>query len=197
MFNFMVICQRLVSHGKLWEERIIIVKIISLMKMRIKCPHYVYSLLKLIISLSHNWKGIWRSFHTRFNILRSTITFWMSCWNSLLHKFSGYMSVNIYILPLCVATPYRLMCGYSVSGWYSFFSAYPATTKLHGVLNQTITVWVINPVVTIRTTRCNINPYPTAFPYGNGMVLHFYQQQESSTTKTVHKVINKGLKTYV
>ena len=38
------------------------------------------------------------------------------------------------------------------------------------------------------------NPYPTAFPYGNGMVLHFYQQQESSTTKTVHKVINKGLK---
>ena len=42
-----------------------------------------------------------------------------------------------------------------------------------------------------------INPYPTAFPYGNGMVLHFYQQQESSTTKTVHRVINKGLKTYV
>ena len=41
------------------------------------------------------------------------------------------------------------------------------------------------------------NPYPTAFPYGNGMVLHFYQQQESSMTKTVHRVINKGLKTYV
>ena len=41
------------------------------------------------------------------------------------------------------------------------------------------------------------NPYPTAFPYGNGMVLHFYQQQESSTTKTVQKVINKGLKAYV
>ena len=46
-------------------------------------------------------------------------------------------------------------------------------------------------------THQHINPYPTAFPYGNGMVLHFYQQQESSTTKTVHKVINKGLKTYV
>ena len=45
--------------------------------------------------------------------------------------------------------------------------------------------------------RTVINPYPTAFPYGNGMVLHFYQQQESSTTKTVHKVINKGLKAYV
>ena len=41
------------------------------------------------------------------------------------------------------------------------------------------------------------NPYPIAFPYGNGMFLHFYQQQESSTTKTVHRVINKGLKTYV
>ena len=49
----------------------------------------------------------------------------------------------------------------------------------------------LHPIVT------KIYPYPTAFPYGNGMVLHFYQQQESSTTKTVHKVINKGLKTYV
>ena len=39
-----------------------------------------------------------------------------------------------------------------------------------------------------------INPYPTAFPYGNGMVLHIHQQQESSTTKTVNKVINKRLK---
>ena len=47
------------------------------------------------------------------------------------------------------------------------------------------------------TYQARINPYPTAFPYGNGMVLHFYQQQESSTTKTVHKVINKGLKGYV
>ena len=45
----------------------------------------------------------------------------------------------------------------------------------------------------IKHALC-INPYPTAFPYGNGMVLHFYQQQESSTTKTVHKVINKGLR---
>ena len=49
----------------------------------------------------------------------------------------------------------------------------------------------------IPINTLKFNPYPTAFPYGNGMVLHFYQQQESSTTKTVHKVINKGLKTYV
>ena len=66
---------------------------------------------------------------------------------------------------------------------------------------------VITIILTKRDPLCplrnrtdktfNINPYPTAFPYGNGMVLHFYQQQESSTTKTVHKVINKGLKAYV
>ena len=49
----------------------------------------------------------------------------------------------------------------------------------------------------IYKVNSGFNLYPTAFPYGNGMVLHFYQQQESSTTKTVHKVINKGLKTYV
>ena len=42
-----------------------------------------------------------------------------------------------------------------------------------------------------------INPYPTAFSYGNCTVLHLYQQQESNTTKTVHNVINKRLKTYV
>ena len=54
-------------------------------------------------------------------------------------------------------------------------------------------------IVTILTELylLQFNPYPTAFPYGNGMLLHFYQQQESSTTKTVHKVINKRLKTYV
>ena len=49
----------------------------------------------------------------------------------------------------------------------------------------------------VARSRDSFNPYPTAFPYGNGMVLHFYQQQESSTTKTVHKVINKGLEAYV
>ena len=49
-----------------------------------------------------------------------------------------------------------------------------------------------------KSSLCTFfSPYPTAFPYGNGMVLHFYQQQESSKTKTLHKVINKRLKTYV
>ena len=61
--------------------------------------------------------------------------------------------------------------------------------------NMEDTQW--SPNLETEEDRENHNPYPTAFPYGNGMVLHFYQQQESSTTKTVHKVINKGLKTYV
>ena len=54
-----------------------------------------------------------------------------------------------------------------------------------------------NHTYTVEHNIGYINPYPTAFPYGNGMVLHFYQQQESSTTKTVHKFINKGFKAYV
>ena len=58
-------------------------------------------------------------------------------------------------------------------------------------------VMFLKNLATFDTVMLTVNPYPTAFPYGNGMVLHFYQQQESSTTKTVHKVINKGLKTYV
>ena len=57
--------------------------------------------------------------------------------------------------------------------------------------------FIIKNCTANRHEQRSINPYPTAFPYGNGMVLHFYQQQDSSTTKTVHKVINKRLKTYV
>ena len=59
------------------------------------------------------------------------------------------------------------------------------------------TLFHSKPKRKLQYISARINPYPTAFPYGNGMILHFYQQQESSTTKTVHKVINKGLKTYV
>ena len=72
------------------------------------------------------------------------------------------------------------------------------TTFLHKALGQELVEVHLHLHTTRRLTKHrNFNPYPTAFPYGNGMVLHFYQQQESSTTKTVHKVINKGLKTYV
>ena len=72
-------------------------------------------------------------------------------------------------------------------------SSYYYNTYSHPYCVQKVAT-LPSPYVLPRST---LNPYPTAFPYGNGMVLHFYQQQESSTTKTVHKVINKGLKTYV
>ena len=70
---------------------------------------------------------------------------------------------------------------------------------IHSLLRSTISTDFVVENLKRRELTCSkhFNPYPTAFPYGNGMVLHFYQQQESSTTKTVHKVINKGLKTYV
>ena len=63
----------------------------------------------------------------------------------------------------------------------------------------TSSIWSreIHVLIVTVYTMTYINPYRTAFPYGNGMFLHFYQQQEISTTKTVHKVINKRLKTYV
>ena len=62
--------------------------------------------------------------------------------------------------------------------------------KMFGPLRALVKIEEAHDLYSMPT----INPYPTAFPYGNGMVLHFYQQQESSTTKTVHKVINKRLK---
>ena len=63
--------------------------------------------------------------------------------------------------------------------------------------NNTMSPSFFQPQVLENNHAEPVIPYPTAFPYGNGMVLHFYQQQESSTTKTVHKVINERLKTYV
>ena len=74
----------------------------------------------------------------------------------------------------------------------------------HAIMEQTLKLTTVSyQAIMAHSLKLNtvifpaIIPYPTAFPYGNGMVLHFYQQQESSTTKTVHKVINKGLKAYV
>ena len=69
-----------------------------------------------------------------------------------------------------------------------------ARFHLRGLMAFTINRF---PMLIQKVPIHDINPYPTAFPYRNGMVLHFYQQQESSMTKTVHRVINKGLKTYV
>ena len=76
------------------------------------------------------------------------------------------------------------------------FKFHYSLPTISGTVREAVNTFVVTSrYLLLRFT--NIIPYPTAFPYGNGMVLHFYQQQESSTTKTVHKVINKGLKTYV
>ena len=81
-----------------------------------------------------------------------------------------------------------------------FFKHLPSSSRSRGmpllrlIVPQTLTF--LSSMFQL-ISHCYNNPYPTAFLYGNGMVLHFYQQQESSMTKTVHKVINKGLKAYV
>ena len=88
---------------------------------------------------------------------------------------------------------------------YRNMAAYSNDSKLHVLKHAHATKVSCTRLLCIYLREHNqdvfalvyFNPYPTAFPYGNGMVLHFYQQQESSTTKTVHKVINKRLKTYV
>ena len=75
--------------------------------------------------------------------------------------------------------------------------------NIDGSDGNAIIKWVINVhklsrKVTITFARLsNLTLILPRSRKGNGMVLHFYQQQESSTTKTVHKVINKGLKAYV
>ena len=85
----------------------------------------------------------------------------------------------------------------SASSWFY----YKKFTTMYGHMNVKCVklVYILGKLFAKHDRRHEdmFNPYPTALPYGNGMVLHFYQQQESSTTKTVHKVINKGLKTYV
>ena len=72
-----------------------------------------------------------------------------------------------------------------------------STIEVGSLLPLSIRTYGSNEFRSERSAGADLNPYPTAFPYGNGMVLHFYQQKDSSTTKTVHKVINYGLKAYV
>ena len=115
------------------------------------------------------------------------------------HKQNNYLMPLIYqvSISLCIhivkcKTGRQLtVCGSYVRVHVCFASA--CASKVH--CNRATPVTWANKCVSTNVTL--FNPYPTAFPYGNGMVLHFYQQQESSMTKTVHKVINKGLKTYV
>ena len=89
---------------------------------------------------------------------------------------------------------YGLKCG-MCSLWQIIINF--CTSGIQTDLLSTAVFWNVDVENVRWQNLAIINPYPTAFPYGNGMVLHFYQQQESSMTKTVHRVINKGLKTYV
>ena len=81
--------------------------------------------------------------------------------------------------------------------WLGSNDSSPSFSPKHAYSVRTLLLEKENKINVFKSKTSVFNPYPTAFPYGNGMVLHFYQQQESSTTKTVHKVINKGLKAYV
>jgi hypothetical protein len=74
---------------------------------------------------------------------------------------------------------------------------FQTSSKFMGKYWDLTDLFTVRIITKLREILPEIKPYPTAFPYGNVMVLHFYKQQESSTTKTVHKVINKGLKAYV
>ena len=82
---------------------------------------------------------------------------------------------GIHVHNICLVTSLKLFCSYSFWRVENFHLG-------------------LEDIVLIPQYPISNIPYPTAFQYGNSMVLHFYKQQESSTTKTVHKVINKGLK---
>ena len=137
-------------------------------------------------------------------------TYTPSCQPHPLPSVWQYSYYSSYIV--CVRLRYLCpdQCGYlqSVSALRTLFCTEMQQEVLQGHLTtyQVHLSVVDNKHVSFRLDYrillCTLifipfDPYPTAFPYGNGMVLHFYQQQESSTTKTVHKVINKGLKAYV
>ena len=130
---------------------------------------------------------------------------------------SSYLWIFSLILSLVLITVSAKFCrvviflvslvvSISTSKWSTYFTMSEEYYKAYFVVIQqlmaSLKIWnLILAFACFNITgwwcvKC-VNPYPMAFLYGNGMVLHFYKQQESSTTKTVHKVINKGLKAYV
>ena len=121
-------------------------------------------------------------------ILSACVFFWNVV--TFIFAFSLVTFLNITILDGSQNCEKRLLDSSCLSYCPHGKTRFP----LHRCPSKSITEYFLK---ICRENSSFINPYPTAFPYGNGMVLHFYQQQDSSTTKTVHKVINKGLKTYV
>ena len=140
---------------------------------------------------------------------------WQQCWVLALFFFfcflwySAYLSTGVYILraPQFEKPWSRWLLRFCVlhTQWIQWTSKEEVVSVRLSALphaspplwmKQVLHLWLYDDN-DVGGTVGHFNPYPTVFPYGNGMVLHFYQQQESSTTKTVHKVINKRLKTYV
>ena len=114
----------------------------------------------------------------------------------IMHYYTGHISRNYTVYIFCQMLHFIIFSTISFCGVFIYvvyidiFRTYWSVTSSGSHIHVYTCVYLFIKI-------SGINPYPTAFPYGNGMVLHFYQQQESSTTKPVHKVINKGLKTYV
>ena len=134
------------------------------------------------------WVHIWR-YLTRFPLSKAQYKHDNNAWLTKGIKISCYNKIKLYELQRdkngpTLATYYKTYCK-TLTKVIKLAKQKYYNSLISCSSNKNKTIWNI------------INPYPTAFPYGNGMVLHFYQQQESSTTKTVHRVINKGLKAYV
>ena len=114
----------------------------------------------------------------------------------LCFKITNSLCLSLHFTcTLCILLIQHIV--YIKSSHFRFYVADHASAGIGRLVTSNILSPTTAKLVASDPFYVGFNPYPTVFPYGNGMVLHFYQQQESSTTKTVHKVINKRLKTYV
>ena len=158
-----------------------------------------------------NWRCILNKVHTYPDLLLIALTRMQTAWNTVYIIFVATTTQDLLLqsrshgplrrrsiwkrMFVSALAPRWIQPGELLLEWaYSIhLRKYPVYLSFRWWIVFTKSLWWPSH----SDTRSMFNPYPTAFPYGNDMVLHFYQQQESSTTKTVHKVINKGLKTYV
>ena len=133
--------------------------------------------------------------NSRYNSIKTLLYFLINL-TSLTSEFPDSITTEIFAIffKLLTISLNKLKPPDSVRRrWFTLFNS--------SLFYQDLSIMNFKLNLAAVATKCCLllsdNPYPTAFPYGNAMVLHFYQQQESSTTRTVHKVINRGLKTYV
>ena len=157
-------------------------------------------------------------FKVRLTTQITKLNLFILWWHNLRFKLSSWIRKSVRRQTHACTMPHDIECSSSVSFTLSSQSniylntsltlpillrlfACPLVNRFKHIhqnhINQLTAFYHTKLIIRGHRLELPVNPYPTAFPYGNGMVLHFYQQQESSTTKTVHKVINKGLKTYV